>query len=123
MRSEATHMADLLRGTPTRSCMINDRLPYAVYVLLSLKDRHFYVGLTSDLQARLIAHDKGQSRSTASRRPFQLISCEQFLVRKDAERRERYLKSSAGKRALKIMVRQTLLEPGVRKEQDKLCVP
>jgi putative endonuclease len=102
--------------------MIEADLPYTVYVLRSLKDSHLYVGFTSDLPSRLAAHNKGQSPSTAPRRPFQLIFCEQFLSRQDAERRERYLKSSAGKRTLKIMMRQTLLDAGARKEEGKLIV-
>jgi putative endonuclease len=102
--------------------MIEANLPYTVYVLRSLKDCQLYTGFTSDLPSRLAAHDKGRSPSTAPRRPFQPIFCEQFLSRLDAERRERYLKSSAGKRALKIMMRQTLVDACARKDEGKLIV-
>lgn len=48
------------------------------------------------------------SPATAPRRPFDLIFCERYGNSVDARRREAYLKTSAGKRALKLMLRETL---------------
>jgi len=86
------------------------RLKYCVYVLISLKDKLLYVGYSTNLQRRLTAHFKGESPSTAPRRPFRLIYCEYHHAMSDAKRREQYLKTSAGKAALKRMLRDTLAE-------------
>lgn len=85
-------------------------LPYCVYVLYSLQDHHLYVGFTTDLEDRLARHHQGRSRSTASRRPLELIFCEYYLAKDDAQRRERYLKSTPGRKALKLMLQRTLEE-------------
>jgi len=86
------------------------RLAFCVYVLISLKDRNLYVGYTTDLQERLTAHFDGKVDSTAPRRPFRLIYAEYHHAMSDAKRREQYLKTSAGKSALKLMLRDALLE-------------
>jgi len=86
------------------------RLQYCVYVLISLKDGNLYVGYTTELQKRLTAHFKGEVSSTAPRRPFRLIYAEYHHAMSDAKRREQYLKTSAGKTALKLMLRDALAE-------------
>ena len=86
------------------------RLKYCVYVLISLKDQNLYVGYTTNLQERLSAHFKGKVDSTAPRRPLRLIYCEYHHAMSDAKRREQYLKTSAGKTALKRMLRDSLQE-------------
>jgi len=79
-----------------------------VYVLRSLADREFYVGLTRDLRARLRAHNKGLITSTRRRTPFQLIYWEGCLNDSDAAQREKYLKTAWGKRYIKTRVRRYL---------------
>ena len=83
-------------------------LPYCVYVLRSQRDGDLYIGYTTDLARRLDEHAKGKNRSTAPRRPLNLIFCEFYLSAEDAQRREGYLKTSAGKRGLKLILRNTL---------------
>ena len=78
---------------------------YYVYVLLC-GDGKLYTGYTSDLKKRVERHRKGQVASTKGRRPVRLIFYEAFSNRKDAERREKYFKKTAGKRALKLMLRE-----------------
>jgi len=81
---------------------------YYVYVLLSLKDNKFYIGLTSDLKRRLKEHNSGNNTSTKSRLPFKLIYYEAHLSKADAMRRERYFKTTKGKSTLKQMLRDSL---------------
>ena len=90
--------------------MKNKKLEYCTYVLLSLKDKNFYIGYTTDLKQRLTAHFHGYSKNTSFRRPFTLIFCEYFLSNKDAMRREKYFKTNLGKKTLKLMLRESLLE-------------
>ena len=79
-----------------------------VYVLRSSKDGQFYVGLTRNLRARLLAHNNGQVTSTKRRIPLELIYWEGCLNESDAARREKYLKSAWGKRYIKGRLRQYL---------------
>jgi len=83
-------------------------LPYCVYVLFSEKDHQLYIGFTTDIQRRFGEHEAGKSKSTKGRRPFVLIFCEYYLFKSDAEKREFYFKTTAGKRALKIMLKHAL---------------
>jgi len=72
-----------------------------VYLLLSLKDGRFYTGWTNDLKRRLHEHVSGNVKSTRNRRPLQIIYYEACMNEKDAQQREKYLKSGMGKRYLK----------------------
>jgi len=83
-------------------------LPYCVYVLQSDKDGKHYMGFTTDLNERLKRHSDGLVTATAPRRPVRLIYCEYHASKGDALRRERYFKTSAGKKALKLMLRDAL---------------
>ena len=79
-----------------------------VYVLRSLKDHQFYVGLTRDLPLRLQQHNKGLVTSTKKRTPFELVYWEGCLAESDAAQREKYLKSAWGKRYIKTRLRRYL---------------
>lgn len=83
-------------------------LPYCTYVLFSEKDRVLYIGYSSNLERRILQHNSGNVKSTTYRRPLKLIFCEFYLFEKDARNREQYLKTTAGKRAIKLMLRSTL---------------
>ena len=78
---------------------------YFVYVLQSLKDKLFYTGFTNDLERRVNEHNEGLQISTRSRTPFELIYYEWCLNKKDAIKRENYLKSGIGKKFLKSRLR------------------
>jgi putative endonuclease len=74
---------------------------YYVYLLKSMKDGNNYVGYTNDLKSRLSTHKKGGVKSTRDRLPIELIYYEACLNQQDATKREKYLKSSWGKRYIK----------------------
>ncbi len=73
---------------------------YVVYTLESRKDGKRYIGLTTNLQKRIKEHNMGKSFSTSPRRPFKLIYAELCLNSEDAKKRERYLKTTGGRRFL-----------------------
>ena len=79
-----------------------------VYVLRSLHDGRFYVGLTRDLRVRLKAHIEGQVPSTKNRLPLELVYWEGCLNESDAAQREKYLKTAWGKRYIKGRLRRYL---------------
>jgi putative endonuclease len=61
-----------------------------------------------DLKLRFEQHDKGLVESTRDRRPLRLIYYEACLVRTDATRREKYLKTYHGKMFLKRRLKSYL---------------
>ncbi len=74
---------------------------FYTYVLLSEKDKKFYVGVTKDLRERLEKHKIGKVKSTANRRPLKLIYYEACLDERDAIKREKYFKTGFGRRFLR----------------------
>lgn len=73
---------------------------YYVYVLQSESDTGLYIGFSQDLRQRLARHQAGDAQATAHRGPWRLIYYEAYRMRQDAEGRERFLKSGAGRRYL-----------------------
>jgi predicted GIY-YIG superfamily endonuclease len=69
-----------------------------VYVLSTggAKPR-YYVGVTSDVSARIRAHNNGVCRHTAGYRPWRLHVCVEFPDETRAAAFERYLKSGSGR--------------------------
>ena len=82
---------------------------YYLYVLQSLKDNKFYTGITSDLRKRVKEHNSGKNISTSYRRPLKLIYYEAYLRKDDVLAREKYLKTSMGKRVLKKQLRNYII--------------
>ena len=74
---------------------------FYIYVLLSVKDGNFYTGYTEDLKNRLDEHNAGKVISTKLRCPFELIYFEGCRNRNDALHREKYLKTTYGKRFIR----------------------
>jgi predicted GIY-YIG superfamily endonuclease len=69
-----------------------------VYILRSLVDPNRpYIGVTSNVEARLAAHNAGQSPYTAKYRPWQLQAAIEFPIEATALRFEAYLKSGSGR--------------------------
>lgn len=85
---------------------------YYVYTLLSLLDKKFYTGFTTNLKQRLQQRARGEVRSTKDRRPLKLIHYEYFLDKDDAEAREKFLKSGFGRKQIRLALKKTLKEFG-----------
>ena len=81
---------------------------YYVYILQSLMDGHFYTGYALDLKRRIEKHNKGQVPSTKKRQPLKLVYYEACLNKDDAIKREKYLKTSWGKRYIKNRLKHYL---------------
>ncbi len=81
---------------------------YYVYILFSKKDKKFYIGLTQDLKRRISEHRQGKVYTTYRFNDFALIFYEAFISEIDARRREKYFKTTKGKRTLKIMLREAI---------------
>ena len=79
---------------------------FYVYVLRSEKKDFWYIGFSENLRQRLDEHNRGESKSTKSFIPLELIHYEAYRSKKDALRREAYLKTNQGKTTLKTMLKE-----------------
>lgn len=79
---------------------------YYVYILESIKYDKVYTGYTTDLNKRLKEHNRKEVFSTKPYIPWRTIHFEGYLNKRDAERREKYLKSSQGMRLTKRMLKE-----------------
>jgi len=81
---------------------------YFIYILKSELDNNFYVGYTHNIDKRLQNHENGNVHSTKNRRPLRLVYFEACLNQQDAIHREKYLKTSWGKRYIKNRLKNYL---------------
>ena len=78
-------------------------MPYFVYVLRS-KEGLRYTGQTPDIERRLYEHNSGASHSTKHGNDWKVIHLEEYATRAEAMKREKYLKSGAGREWLKTII-------------------
>ena len=77
---------------------------FYVYALLSNVNGRIYVGMSQDPYKRLIEHNKGKTLSTRPYVPWRLFYKEYCGPSHEAREREKYFKSSAGKRRLRAIL-------------------
>lgn len=84
---------------------------YYVYLLRSKLNGKIYTGYTNNLKRRIKEHFNNEVYSSSRLKDLQLIFYEAFRDKRDAFERERYLKTTKGKRTLKIMLKYDLSAP------------
>ena len=75
---------------------------YFIYVLWSSKLNKRYVGSTKFVEKRLVEHNRGNNKFTKGGIPWNLIYQEEFPTKKEALKREKFLKSGQGRVWLNI---------------------
>ena len=83
---------------------------FFVYVIESIKSGKLYHGFSENLEQRLEEHNRGSNFSTAAGRPWRYIYTEGCLHKKDATRREMYLKTTQGRRLLQRRLKEYFYE-------------
>jgi predicted GIY-YIG superfamily endonuclease len=82
-----------------------------VYILKSLvSPTEYYVGATSDMPARLKAHNEGLSPHTTRWRPWRPLVVIEFDDEAPALEFERYLKTGSGREFARRHFRQTMAQ-------------
>jgi len=66
-------------------------MKYSIYILSNPQGK-YYIGQTSDIDARLIRHNEGRSTYTRNKGPWKLIYLEDYESRSEAVVREKQLK-------------------------------
>ena len=79
-------------------------MAFYAYVIKSLTREFMYKGHCEDLEKRLAQHNSGMTRSLRPYIPFAIVYFEEFALREEAIKREKYFKSSAGRRFLESKV-------------------
>lgn len=80
-----------------------------VYILVSVEGDRSYVGWTTDLKARLAAHNAGKGAKSTRGRQWRMVHSEKFRNKSDAMSREWYLKRDrAFRKKLLNQVREEL---------------
>ena len=77
---------------------------YFVYILKSLEFDKTYVGISNEPNRRLREHNSGKSKFTRKFMPWKILYKEEFDSRKLAREREKYLKSAASRRRIKLLL-------------------
>jgi putative endonuclease len=71
---------------------------FTVYVLYSNDYDKIYIGFTSNIEQRILSHNKLSKKGwTIKFRPWTFIHTEKFDDKKDAMKREKQLKTSRGR--------------------------
>ena len=77
---------------------------YFTYILKSKEFPKTYVGITDDLSRRLLQHNSGLHLYTKRYMPWEIIYSEKLADRIQARKREKYFKSSSGRRWIRYNV-------------------
>jgi putative endonuclease len=77
---------------------------FYVYLLEEIVSGELYTGYTKDLKKRIAEHNAGKNISTKNR-CWHCIYYEACSFEEDARRREKYFKTSQGRRSLKLRLR------------------
>jgi len=85
---------------------------YFTYFLL-LSNGDIYTGYTEDVDRRINEHTLGKVDSTRNYLPHKLIGFEAYFLKSDALRREKFLKSTEGRRLFRQQYRDILIDFGI----------
>ena len=77
---------------------------FYVYVIKSSGTDFVYKGHCEDLKKRLEQHNAGMTKSIKPYIPFKLVYFEEYETKNEAIKREKYFKTAAGRRYLKLRI-------------------
>jgi len=77
---------------------------FYVYILRSKINGKFYIGSCRNLEERVKRHNSGRCVYTKKYLPWELEYFEEYSTKKDAVRRERYLKSLKSRKIIKKII-------------------
>ena len=77
---------------------------YWTYIIRSQKDNRYYVGSSNNIVRRLEEHNKGLSKYTKGKGPWELVYREEVGSLVSARRRERQIKSWKKRSAIEKLI-------------------
>ena len=82
-------------------------MPHLVYILFSQSRDRYYIGSCTDVEQRLIRHNSGATISIKSGRPWKVVYTETHPTKKEALKRENYLKRLKSRVYLETLIQNT----------------
>jgi len=79
---------------------------YFVYAIYSDLRDYMYIGMTNNVDRRLLEHNKGYNKTTKPYLPFRLIYTEVHDSRSEARLREKYFKGGSGRKFLRNFIKE-----------------
>jgi putative endonuclease len=76
-----------------------------VYILESLKNGRYYIGVTGKLEDRLKRHNAGETKSTKQHAPYKIIFTESFASLSEARMREIEIKRRKSRKYIEEIVK------------------
>jgi putative endonuclease len=77
---------------------------YFTYILYSKTRDRYYIGYTSDLSKRLQKHNMGNSKSTKSGIPWEIVYFEEYETKSEAMARERAIKKKKSRKYIEWFI-------------------
>lgn len=77
---------------------------FSLYILKSVNYQKTYVGFTDNIDRRIYEHNSGQGTFTKRYKPWKLVYSEKYDTFELARTREKFFKSTAGRRLMKNII-------------------
>ncbi len=74
------------------------------YVYIAKSETCYYVGSAENVKRRLKEHNAGKTKSLKNKGPFKLVYAKQFILKTEAIKEERRIKSFKGGNAFKKLI-------------------
>ena len=78
---------------------------YSVYIIYSRKIDKYYIGFSSDVNERLLKHNRKSKGFSSLGRPWILLHTEHYIIKKDAMNREKQLKNWKNRERLEALIK------------------
>ena len=79
-------------------------MEYYVYLLESEKDGTYYIGYTKNMEDRLKKHNNSKTGYTSRKQPWKIVYFEEYGMKSEAIKRERFLKNQKNKSFYKALI-------------------
>jgi putative endonuclease len=79
---------------------------FTVYILYSKSFDRYYVGYTNDIERRISEHNRKKHKFTDAGIPWILVHSENFISKKEAMMREKFIKAQKSKQFIINLVAQ-----------------
>ena len=89
---------------------MQDKNTYSVYILLNKARTRTYTGVAADVNEHLKRHNKGLVPSSRPYLPYEIIYVETYPTLKEARQKERFYKSTTGRRRLREIISKNAID-------------
>ena len=83
---------------------------YFIYIIKSKVDGSFYTGQCQNIQERLQHHNKGYTKSTKAKIPWNIVYYEKYDTRSEAVRRELEVKKKKSRQYIEELISKSSKE-------------